>query len=226
MKETDTTTIQWRERYDVLYHKQTYLNLIYLFLAFPLGVSYFVFSVTGLSLGVGLLIIWVGLFILAALFASWRGLAEIERQLAIHLLGEEIAPLPNPFATEGTTWERAKAYFTNSRTWKSVLYIVMKFPLGIAAFVMTVTAVSICGSLVFAPFIYRTADIYIFGWSIDTLFEALIATGLGLFITPFVFQFLNKAAQLLGQFAGFMLGDGNRVQNEKSPEDMMKVVVE
>ena len=213
------------DHFAILGEKQTYLNLIYLLLAFPLGIAYFVISVTGLSVGVGLLIVWVGLLVLLALFAGWWGLAALERLLAIHLLGEEIAPMVNPIMTKGGLWERTKAHFANSVTWKSALYLMLKFPLGIASFVATVTAVSVCTALIFAPFVYQSGDISFFAWRIDTFFEALLATGLGLWITPFVFQLLNKAAELSGQFVRFMLSNGDFEIKEKSPEDLFKVAI-
>ena len=37
----------------VIANPQSYLNIVYLLLAFPLGTFYFVFLVTGLSLGLG-----------------------------------------------------------------------------------------------------------------------------------------------------------------------------
>lgn len=215
---------QLANHFAVLRQKQTYLNLIYLLLAFPLGIAYFVVSVTGLSVGVGLLIIWVGLLVLLVLFAGWWGLAALERQLAIHLLGEDIAPLSTPITNKGSLWERTKAHFTNSLTWKSALYLMLKFPLGIASFVATVTVLSVCGGLIFAPLIYQTGEISIFAWQINTFVEAVMATGIGLLITPFAFQLLNKAAELSGQFARFMLSDGNYMIVEKSPEDLLKVI--
>ncbi len=217
-----STGSRWEEHFAVLRDKQTYLNLTYLLLAFPLGIAYFVLSVTGLSLGIGLLIIWVGLFVLLALFAGWWGLAVIERLLAVHLLGEEIAPLPTPIVGKGSLWDRAKEHFRNPVTWKSALYLFLKFPLGIASFVVTVTAVSVCGGLILAPFFYQTGDVSIFAWQIDTFIEAVMATGVGLLITPFAFQILNKAAKLSGQFARFMLSDGDQIIEEKSPEDLLK----
>ena len=69
---------------------QSYLNLLYLLLAFPLGIAYFVFVVTGLSLSVGLLIVWVGIPLLLGLLAASIGLASFERLLARQLLGVEI----------------------------------------------------------------------------------------------------------------------------------------
>ena len=44
--------------FSVVVRPQTYLNIFYLLLSFPLGIAYFVFLVTGLSVGFGLLIIW------------------------------------------------------------------------------------------------------------------------------------------------------------------------
>ena len=102
---------------------------------------------------------------------------------------------------------------------------MLKFPLGIASFVATVTAVSVCTALIFAPFVYQSGDISFFAWRIDTFFEALLATGLGLWITPFVFQLLNKAAELSGQFVRFMLSNGDFEIKEKSPEDLIKVAI-
>ncbi|WP_420628112.1 sensor domain-containing protein [Candidatus Leptofilum sp.] len=220
-----SSTSQLADHFAILGEKQTYFNLIYLLLAFPLGIAYFVISVTGLSLGIGLLIIWVGLFVLLALFAGWWGLAAMERLLAIHLLGEEIAPMNSPISNKGNLWERTKAHFTDAVTWKSALYLLLKFPVGIASFVVTITAVSVCGTLIFAPFIYQTGNISVFAWRIDTLFEALLATGFGLLITPYAIQLLNKAAELSGQFARFMLSNGEPVIKEKGPEDLINMMV-
>lgn len=212
----------WSDHFSVLRDKQTYMNLAYLLLTFPLGIAYFVISVTGLSLGVGLLIIWIGLFVLAALFASLWGMAAFERQLAIHLLGEEIAPMSPPEIPEGGLWERVKAHFSNPVTWKSGLYLLLKFPVGIATFVVVVTALAISGGLLFAPFSYQSADMTIFFWHIDTFFEAVFATGLGVIVTPIAFRFLNQVARLSGHFAKYMLGNAEYPE-EKSPEDILKV---
>lgn len=217
-----STDSRWANHFAILRERQTYKNLAYLLLAFPLGIAYFVISVAGFSAGVGLLIVWIGLFILMALFAGLWGIAAFERQLAIHLLGKEIAPMSNPTQDVDGLWEKVKAHFRNPVTWKSAAYLLLKFPIGIASFVLTVTAVSFVGGLVFAPFIYQTGDISIFAWEINTLIEALLATGIGLAIAPLAFRMLNGAAQLSGQFASFMLGSSDYPQ-EKSPEDLIKV---
>ena len=60
---------------------RSYVNIFYLLLSFPLGLFYFVFLVTGISLGVGLTIIWVGIpILLLVLGGSWL-LCKLERAL-------------------------------------------------------------------------------------------------------------------------------------------------
>jgi hypothetical protein len=50
-----------------------------LLLSFPLGIFYFVFLVTGFSLGFGLLITLMGIPILVGMVAASYGLGEFER---------------------------------------------------------------------------------------------------------------------------------------------------
>ncbi|MGD2146148.1 MAG: sensor domain-containing protein, partial [Anaerolineae bacterium] len=50
-----------RKFIEVLWSRQAYLNLVYLLAAFPLGVLYFIFLVTGLATGLSLTIVWVGI---------------------------------------------------------------------------------------------------------------------------------------------------------------------
>ena len=93
--------------FGVITKEETYLNLIYLLLAFPLGVVYFTFLVTGLSLGLGTVIIWIGIPILLAVFAASWGLAAFERMLAMLLLREEIPPMSPVKHTSESAWEKS-----------------------------------------------------------------------------------------------------------------------
>ena len=68
---------------------QTYLNLLYLALAFPLGVLYFVLFVVGLSLGISLTILVIGIPLLLLVVAGALVIATFERWLARVLLGVE-----------------------------------------------------------------------------------------------------------------------------------------
>ena len=101
---------------------QTYLNLLYLGAAFPLGLFYFVFLVSGISLGISLSIIWVGLPILLLMGGAWWALAAFERSITVHLLKADILSAANPITLDRDMWADIKRYFTNPATWKGLLY--------------------------------------------------------------------------------------------------------
>lgn len=69
---------------------QTYLNLVYLGLAFPLGIAYFAFVTVGLSLGIGLALLVVGIPILLLVVLGALGIAAFERWLADLLLDSPV----------------------------------------------------------------------------------------------------------------------------------------
>ena len=56
----------------------TYKRALYLVLAFPLGIAYFVALVAGTSIGLSLVVIWVGIPILVATLLAWRTAAGID----------------------------------------------------------------------------------------------------------------------------------------------------
>jgi len=56
--------------FDVIVKPKTWRSVGYLLLAFPLGIFYFVFLVTGLSLGFGLFITLLGIPILVGVLAA------------------------------------------------------------------------------------------------------------------------------------------------------------
>src|SRR5207244_13647364 len=67
---------------------------VYLVVYFVVGVATFTFLVTAISLGVGLLIVWVGLPILLGTLWATRGLATVERRRVGWLLAE---PIPSAY---------------------------------------------------------------------------------------------------------------------------------
>ena len=74
----------------VVAEPQTYKNLLYLGLAFPLGMVYYVVLMAGFALGIGLSVLVVGLGILLGTVIGLRYIASVERRLANALLGTAI----------------------------------------------------------------------------------------------------------------------------------------
>jgi len=111
---------------------QTYMNLLYLLLSFPLGIAYFVLMVTGTALGFGLTpIFFIGLFILFGVLLAGYGVAMFERELTSRLLGIDIAPAHLPKGRDMR--ERILNILKSGVTWRGVLYAFLKFPVGIGS---------------------------------------------------------------------------------------------
>jgi putative sensor protein len=154
--------------------------LLHHLLGLPLGVAYFVWFITGLATGVGLLITLIGIPLLTLVLASVRPLAALERTLANELLGADIAAPPR--ARTATGWiGRLAAYWTDGRTWRGMLYLLLRFPAGIAAFTVAVTAYGIGLTLLAAPVLSPlVADGLDLGpWDTDTVVEGLALMPLG-----------------------------------------------
>ena len=206
----------------VIKRQQTYLNALYLLLSFPLGIAYFVFLVTGLSVGFGLLVIWVGVPILALVLAGSWGLSRLEQETTNRMLKLDIPMIAfprtsDPLSADGArlsvterifvrTWRQFKAHLSDRLTWTGMLYLFLKFPVGVASFVIVVTLASLTAGLLGAPFYYWVGDGIDFGiWQVDELWEALILMLAGvpsLFISLHLF---NATAYVSGQLARVML---------------------
>ncbi len=190
---------------------RSYTNLLYLALAFPLGLAYFIFLVTGISLGLGLTIIWIGLPILAAVLLASFGLSLFERQLAIHLLGAEVPPMSSAEPSPAAFWPRVKAFLANPATWKGMGYLAIKFPLGLATFVTFVTLSSLSLAFLLAPFYYLSVpgpffDLGVYSWTVETLGDALLCSGFGALLSLVTLNVFNGVAFAWRELAAVMLG--------------------
>lgn len=158
---------------------QTYRNLLYLLLAFPLGLLYFVLLAVGLSVGVGLAITVIGIPIIVITLAVATGLGRAERKLTALLLGIDIEPPgQNPLSIDDARGilDRVKALVSTLQTWKAVVYLASKFIFGLLAFVLIMTLLVTAVTLLMVPFVYDQPGVYV-GLALDkptTLHPALV----------------------------------------------------
>ncbi len=213
-------------KFRVLWEKQTYVNLLYLLVSFPLGIFYVVFLLLGLTSILSTTFILGAPILLLVIFIWWR-LAGFERNLAMRWLHVEIRPMAPPRKEGLNRWERFRVPLTNAVTWKSLAYLFVKFPLGIIScvvilnmFVLTLgfTVFSLIIGLLVMPFLYlfrallrgrgewREARASGEGVATDRdrLFLLLSITGFGFALIAF--HVLNALAYVSGQFARVMLG--------------------
>jgi Putative sensor len=148
-------------------------------LGLPLGVAYFTWLVTSISLGLGLLITLIGIPILTAALASVRPLLAVERRLANTLLDAEIAPLGLAPRAESRL-DRFKAYWTDATSWRGVAYLLARFPVGLATFIVATVTFSTALYLIAAP-VVAPLDAIDFGfWEPDSVLDGLALLPLGL----------------------------------------------
>ena len=189
-----------------LRQRQTYRNLVYLALSFPLGIVEFTFLVTGLALGLGLLITWFGLAVLLATLGGALLLARLERRLAARLLGAEI-PAAAPVAGGATGIPgRLLAHLSRRTTWTSLGYLAAKLPLATASFVLAATALTLSLGLLVAPFTYGYDDaVVLLGWDVDTLPEALTSAAAGITALLLATHLVNALAALWARLGRALL---------------------
>ncbi|ADQ66572.1 hypothetical protein C499_02409 [Halogeometricum borinquense DSM 11551] len=223
---------------------QTYRNLLYLSLAFPLGLLYFLFFSIGFSVGVSLTFVVIGIPILLFVLAAALGLASVERKLATLLLGVSVRSPTT--SSDGPLVERVKQLVVSQRTWKAVFYLASKLILGLISFTAIMSLLTTAVSFLMIPFVYDQPGVYVgivtsepavfrpqmllgwdgllvgvrtafrlTSWQVTTLSEALAVAGLGVILGIVTLNILNGLAWLSGQYTVLLLDEDDA---DASPE--------
>lgn len=196
-------------------NKQWYINILYLLLSFVLGLSYFVILVNGIFLGISTLIIWIGVPILFAIVLLWWQLAAMERALAMKMLRVKIAPMSAGSPRSAGLWQGFQERLGNPMTWKLLLYLLLKFPVGTFCFVFAVALPCLIFSLMLVGLVLwlLTAPLYALVLAIrDTLhprqrLQSYLLLALSAFgLNSASFYLLNSLAYAQGQMARGLLG--------------------
>ncbi|MGH2948869.1 MAG: sensor histidine kinase [Solirubrobacteraceae bacterium] len=214
----NSSRADWPARFaGVAWRGKTWLNVVYLLLAFPTGLAYFIVLVVGFTTGLGLAIVIVGLVLLVATLAAWRGMAAFERALARGLLGVAIA---RPVDRAGERLlVRLGGWLRDPVTWKSLVFVALKFPLGIVSFGVVVCLGFFSLVLTFAPLIVLTTPVTVFGWIVEAPLQALPLTVAGAIACLLLLHLCNGLGWLWGLFARVMLGPST-VQLRERVDDL------
>jgi hypothetical protein len=195
--------------FGVFIDPRTYGGILYQLLALPLGIVYFTLLVTGFSLGIPLILIWVGIPILLLVMVMAWGLTAFERVSAIGMLGVKIPPMSRPTDPAASIWKRFINYLSNPVTWKGLVYLLIKLPIGIGSFTAVVTLLTVPLAMIFSPMVLFLPDVQInmVFWRIDTLPEITATVALGFVLLVVSIHILNFFSYLLGELARVMLGN-------------------
>ncbi|MGW3230035.1 sensor histidine kinase [Kitasatospora sp. NPDC001095] len=112
-------------------------ELAFAVLGLPLGVLGGVYAVAVLYAGALLSLTVLGLpFVVAALLGATR-LGGLHRWLVGRLLGEEV-PAPPPLPRPSGAFARGRAVLTDPAAWRTLLYLLLRLPLGVLGFLAVV----------------------------------------------------------------------------------------
>jgi DNA-binding CsgD family transcriptional regulator len=211
---------------------RSYLRFIHLLLMMPLGIAYFTFFVTAFAFGGSLIWTFIGPpVIFIAMFISLK-LGDLEAWLVNTVTREGIRRPPSRL--EGVDTFRAKVWarIIDPSTWTGLVYEFAQFPIGIGAFVATVTGVTVSVYLLITPLIILIADEPVqFGDGgplyFDQPLEALPLVPLGILGWIITVHILTAFSALHAGWARLMLGSRSRHRPrpsdavpEPEPEDV------
>ncbi len=171
---------------------QTWINVLYLLVSFPLGILYFVLQVAVFSVGMGLLPIMVGLFVLWFGFLAADILGEVERTVMNTMLGAAIPGRPPAPPVPGNVFRQMFAAMSRPGTWKRIIYLFIRFPMGIMSFVFAVTLISVSLGLLTLPFTYNILPFTVGTTRIETFDEAIYCCCFGAVFTLVSVHVLNS----------------------------------
>ncbi len=198
------------ETFGPILRVQTYKNVLYLILAFPLGFIYGTALGFGLFFGIGLSVVLVGLGILLVCVLVVRLLSGFERWLSNRLLGVELAT-PEAGATGDGVGGTVRASLEANSTWRGLGFLSLKFWFGIVGLLL-LFGFSTAYSMITAP-IGRPRRIE-FGelngepvvWTVETVPEAAAAGLIGVVIAVVLLHLSNLFGYVARRVSISLLG--------------------
>jgi hypothetical protein len=189
--------------FGVIVRPRSYANILYLLLGLPLGTLYFTVLVTGFSLGIGLMVVaLVGIPILIGLWYVTHAFLQVERALAIGLVGVDVAPIDPLPAWPGGLWRHFKGFMGHTPTWRGIVYLLLRFPVGVATFTIAVTLISTSLAMAFAPvYMWVSDDVVWGGWSFDPFWWSFLLVPVGVVLTFVSLHVMNALAAACGRWA-------------------------
>ncbi|WP_122976071.1 sensor histidine kinase [Actinoplanes teichomyceticus] len=119
--------------------RQLGIDTQYVLFGFPIGLVTVVLCLTGFALGVGMVIIWVGLPLLAGTLAMSRGLAHLERLRIGPVLRRRIAHPRYRTARSGGWVGRLLSPLADAQSWLDLVHGVFRFIPSTIAFGVVLT---------------------------------------------------------------------------------------
>ncbi len=154
---------------------------------FALGMTYVSFFIFAYAMSIGLSFILIGIPLLLFTLASTRAVAAMDQRLFAGILDRPAPEFADDVDVRGANLgERMGMYLGSATTWRSLVYLALKFPIGIAA---------LMAALFILPFLG---------------FEMLILGPLGIDMRLVTVRLLHGVAVGMHKFPGILVPTGKR----------------
>lgn len=163
----------------------TWFAWLHLLLNLPLGILYFVVLITGVALGAGLLVTFIGIPVLVGTGWMVRTLGNIERARLNAFLGTTFQDPYRP-AVPGAGWiARLVGIGKDPATWRDFLFLMLRMPMGLVTFTLTVVTWALALGLLGSPVAYWFGlfHLNIAGWTLTGPLAVTLATLAGVVMT-------------------------------------------
>ncbi len=199
-----------RQIFGVFTHGQLFKSLLYLLLAFPLGV--FVYTVVfgvGFTLSLATSVVGIGIVFLLLLMLLVRVAVSFERWLAQLLLNVSLGPSP-AIIPEGSPGEKLRFVMDDALTWRGLGFLLLKSWVGIVGLLLAVAfgrALLLMVSLVDRPMTHQFGEVngQPVTWTVETVPEGALAAGIGFVAVVIVAHLTNGAGYVAGRIAEALL---------------------
>jgi uncharacterized membrane protein len=182
---------------------------LYAIMSFLTGMIYGLWALFGLSVTLVTLLLIIGIPVTGLYLLSVRGIALMEGRIVEALLGVRMPRKP-VFVSQNLSWkDKFKSLITDSYTWKSLVYMIIHFPLGLVYGGITLVLFSLSLKAILYPLLDG-----LFGRPLITLgsqayhtspwlFPLVSAVGIVLF--ALTLHFIKMIGSIYGRYAKAML---------------------
>ncbi|WP_425560689.1 sensor histidine kinase [Luedemannella helvata] len=116
------------------------VDTAYAIAGFPIAIAAFVMVITGIALGLGTLVVWVGLPILVGTLFIARGFAQLERLRIAPVLNQPvIAGIYKKVQPDAGVWRKLLTPLSDAQAWLDIAHAIIRLPFSILSFVIAVT---------------------------------------------------------------------------------------
>jgi len=181
---------------------------LYMVLCFLTGSIYSGWVLLGASVSVISLILIIGIPVSSLFLLSIRGIALLEGRVVEALLGTRMPRKPL-FVSPNLRWiDKLKALFTESITWKSLLYMIVQLPLGYIYFGLSAALLSFSLAFITSPVVelifHKPLDLLGPG-AFTPVWLLPIVSVAGFFMLALTLHLAKWVGKVHGRWAKFML---------------------